>query len=511
MGESACLRLLILARENVLHWAPLYIAAFREQADCIVAGPALRRDNLQQQDWEHTAQWLVPNDLVTDSDGVLDILELLPEGWRPDALVTIQSSGPAYSDIARLSIPTAYLSIDTWHDPDEFKRARPYDFVYCAQREFKRYFEEGGVPRVTWLPLACSPEHHHPVEMETLHDFVFAGMTMFRVDRQRMKRLLRLKQSYEVGIYGGLGGDEYCRALCAGKAVFNSSVAQDINMRVFEVMGMGLPLLTNRDASANGLDELFEEGVHFLGYDDEDIEQQARRLMEEDALREALGRQAKEAVLAGHTYAHRTRVVINDLMTCADARRTDSLARDGGRLSAWLPHGARSVLDVGLGMDRSRVALRHRGVERCTGVVVNGNDARANRYDAVVNWPIAPGAIDTPDAVVSKHPMRQGLGLPELVEGARAVLGTGGEFVLVIAEPDAEACGIGTEASRWETWLYHQQFHLLLCHATTDDGGEAALLIRARRYSRDLLDISTEIFERFPGGDTGPIDKELLR
>ncbi|MBI1317867.1 MAG: glycosyltransferase [Candidatus Hydrogenedens sp.] len=500
-------RVLVLARENVLHWTTLYIAAFREIAEVITVGPALRLENLAEQGWQDTVRWRVPNDIISDSGDYLELAALLPEGWRPDFVVGIHSSGPRYRNIARVAVPTAYISVDTWHDPEEFKQARGFDAVFCAQRAFAEYLREGGVPRAEWLPLGCSPAHHFPVEQPPVHDFSFAGIAFFKVNRQRVARMRRLGERYDVGMYGALGGEDYCRALASGKAVFNSSVAQDVNMRVFEVMACGRPLFTNRDAAANGLEELFEEGRHYWGYDDDDLMAQAERLMTDDALRETLAENARVEVLAKHTYRHRAEAVLDTLLKLQPDKPSDTLLREGARLADHLPFGVRTFYDIGMGLERSRVSLRHAGVERVIGVPLDaaGAAARAGRYDAVLTWPLPEGTPHV-DAVVSAHPMRQGLGLPDLVAGARTVLGAGGELLLLVSAADAEACGLGADASRWDAWLYEQRFHLILFHAATDAAGEPVLLVRGRHYRRDLLDISTEIFERFPGGDIGPLE-----
>jgi len=504
--SAALPRVLVLAREHSLHWTGLYVAALREIADVVTLGPAHRTDHLAQQGWEHTLQWRVPNDIISDCDDYRDIVRLLPEGWLPEFVVGIHSGGPNYRNLPLACVPTAYISVDTWHDPNEFKQARGFDAVFCAQREFARYLREGGIPRAQWLPLACSPAHHFPVDEPPVHDFSFAGIAFFKVNRQRVARMRKLGERYDVGRYEALGGEAYSRALGSGKAVFNSSVAQDVNMRVFEAMAVGRPLFTNRDAAANGLDELFEEGRHYWGYDDGDLMAQADRLMTDALLRETLARNARQEVLAKHTYRHRVETVLNTLRALLPEKPLSGALREGARLSAYLPFGARTVLDAGMGLDRSRVSLRHAGVERLIGASPDAEaPARAGRYDEMLPWPLPEGAPQ-PDTIASAHPMRHGIPLPELVGEASARLDSGGELLLLVSAEDATACGLGIDPARWDAWLYEQRFHLILFHEAAEESGAPVLIIRARKYQRDLLDISTEIFERFPGGDIGPLE-----
>ena len=495
MDEAPRRRVLLLAREQVLHWVPLYIEAFRECCDVITVGPALRVNVLATHDWQHAQRWLEPNNIESDADTLAEILALLPGGWLPELIVTVQSAGPPIRDMARAACPTVYISVDTWHDHEEFRYARPYDFVFAAQEAMLPHFRDAGLPRAEWLPLACSPSRHHPVDMLPTHDFAFAGMTVYVVNRQRMARLLRLEEEFTVRIEGALGGDDYCRALAAGRAVFNSSVAQDVNMRVFEAMAVGRPLLTNRDAAANGLCKLFTEGEHFLGYDDEDLMAQARRLMEDDGLRARLAKAARSEVLAKHTYRHRVERMLEVVGAPSSPAPT---LRDSLRLSAWIPHGSRRVLDVGLKLDRSRVALRRMSVEYLAGTAPRGEAVRPGSYDAIVPWPPRSQSFD---AVLCAHPLAAALPLPELFGVARESLGAGGELVLLLNEGEATLSGLGMDSAQWEAWSYAEGFHLILCQPLPESDGIA---LRFRRYLRPLEDISRDIFARFPGGGNHP-------
>ena len=146
--------------------------------------------------------------------------------------------------------------------------ARSYDYVFHAQRSMGEYMRQAGVRGPHWVPLGCSPQHHYPMPKSQSCDIAFAGTTQYGVNWQRINRIQRLQQAFTTEAFNGMVGEDYCRAFSRGRIAFNSSISQDINMRVFEIMAMQIPLLTNRDASANGLDELFEEGVHYAGYDD---------------------------------------------------------------------------------------------------------------------------------------------------------------------------------------------------------------------------------------------------
>src|SRR5262249_58432752 len=59
--------------------------------------------------------------------------------------------------------------------------------------------------------------------------------------------------------------DEMARIYSASRVVFNRSIGNDVNMRVFEAVACGSLLVTN-DLAENGQAELFTDGVHLVSY-----------------------------------------------------------------------------------------------------------------------------------------------------------------------------------------------------------------------------------------------------
>ena len=59
------------------------------------------------------------------------------------------------------------------------------------------------------------------------------------------------------------------RIYSAARMVFNRSIKNDLNMRVFEGLASGSLLLTN-DLGENGQDELFRDGAHLAAYREAD-------------------------------------------------------------------------------------------------------------------------------------------------------------------------------------------------------------------------------------------------
>ena len=63
--------------------------------------------------------------------------------------------------------------------------------------------------------------------------------------------------------------EEMAQTYSASRIVFNRSIRNDVNMRVFEAVACGSLLVTN-DLAENGQAELFADGVHLVTYRDAD-------------------------------------------------------------------------------------------------------------------------------------------------------------------------------------------------------------------------------------------------
>jgi hypothetical protein len=495
------MKVCILARESIMHWEPFYVAAFREQCDTLVVGPAMNRERLTELGWTNCDGDLEPNDIISEEYDALALLALLPEGWRPDLVVAIQSAAPEYRNIARIGCPTVYLSIDTWHDPQEFAYARAFDFVFTAQRSFPEYFRRAGLRNAYWLPLAAAPRCHLPVSVEKRFDFAFVGMIKYVVNQERVQRIQRLIQHFTVGADYGLRACEMGSIFAMGRIAFNSSIAQDVNMRVFETLAMGCPLLTNRDAEANGLFDLFAEGRHLFTYDDADLIARAQYLLGRPEECAQAARAGREEVLARHTYAHRVCALLDTVAAAAPGlgRSTPPSPRDDDAAVTWLPYGARVALDVGLGIERSRVALRAMGITHFAGVARDAARLAQRRrsYDEVALWPYGfpEGGVDV---VVWTAPFDFDIGLEEVLRRAHPALEPGGTLILRMRRDELDRLDL-EQVETWDAALHERGFHLVVDRPAAS--GESWRTFVMRKFTDKVYDLSCEIYERFPGGD----------
>jgi hypothetical protein len=130
--------------------------------------------------------------------------------------------------------PAAWWAIDTHMDFDWcLTRSHDFDFVFAAQRDGAARLRDGGIS-TTWLPLACDPAVHRKHDVEKSIDVCFVGNVIpgTRAD------LLRLLQGRFCNTFvGQCYFDDMARSYSASRVVFNRSVRNDVNMRVFEAAG----------------------------------------------------------------------------------------------------------------------------------------------------------------------------------------------------------------------------------------------------------------------------------
>ena len=226
--------------------------------------------------------------------------------------------------------PSAYWAIDT-HLGYGYRvwKARQFDRAFVAQLPAVAGFTKDGVQKVQWLPLACHPEAHitrqqfidrgalsNNFDLTEEWDWAFVGfMQDSRVagHNNRIDHLDALQRALpNCRIAVNRFFESMALVYIKSRLGFNVSIKRDLNMRVFEVMSTGVPLLTNRDV--DGLGELFTEGSDFIGYKgiDEMVEIAGTSLKNE-ALRRSIAVSGLDKVRSAHTYQHRMRTIIKEM------------------------------------------------------------------------------------------------------------------------------------------------------------------------------------------------------
>ena len=229
--------------------------------------------------------------------------------------------------LERIPCTTVAYLIDVHQDlASRLRLSRFFDLVFVVQKDFVSAFENIGHPNVHWLPLGCDPEiHSHPQEVRKF-DVGFVGKLGLR-GTWRHDVLTTVLPRYQTNEYRKFYSPRAMAEVYGqSKIVFNASINGDLNMRFFEALASGALLVSDR--IKNGLDELFTEGEHYVGYTtvEEAIEKIDYYLANpEERMKIALAGQ--KLVLDSHTYRHRW----TDLARLAAASERQAPARKYGK------------------------------------------------------------------------------------------------------------------------------------------------------------------------------------
>ncbi|MBI3463241.1 MAG: glycosyltransferase, partial [Planctomycetes bacterium] len=317
--------------------------------------------------------------------------------------------------------PSAWWAIDTHID---FERclavAGDFDFVFAAQKDGAERLRDAGIESATWLPLACDPAIHCKHEVQREFDVCFVGNEF---PGPRADLLGTIQRKFLKTFVGQRYMDQMAKTYSASRIVFNRSVRNDINMRVFEALACGSLLITN-DLCDNGQSELFRSGVHLETYRDADeLTDKIRYYLAHDDTRERIAAAGRQEVLARHTYRHRMERILDVCRKTrpegpasksreperTTARAAIRAASEGSvpqpsslhpqpsrdrayfefarpELLALVPENAHTVLDIGCAAGRLGEAIKNRQAARVTGIELDeeaAEQARA-RLDAVV-------------------------------------------------------------------------------------------------------------------------------
>jgi spore maturation protein CgeB len=106
-------------------------------------------------------------------------------------------------------------------------------------------------------------------------------------------------------------GEEYSRKLSRCKLLFNCSMDNDLNMRVFEAISIGRLLLTDK---VEGQAELFKDNQHYVSYSDwQDLDKKIEYYLSHNEERERIAKDGADYVHIVHTYAERLEVILEEM------------------------------------------------------------------------------------------------------------------------------------------------------------------------------------------------------
>jgi glycosyltransferase involved in cell wall biosynthesis len=243
-----------------------------------------------------------------------DIKVLLPEEKnkvfeiKPDFVLAIDYSTHYIFDIDYH--PKAIWLIDT-HLTLLFDKimAKSFDIVFVAQKEdFEKFSKE--FKYVYWLPLAGDLEYHGKKNFEKVYDIGFVGNIGAGI---RKKFLLKIKNKYSNSFIGIAECAKIGEIYSQCKIVFNYSIKNDINMRVFEALLSGSMLITNKIKN-NGFEELFEIGKDLVVFENwNDLERKINYYLINEEEREKIALNGYIKAVQFHTYENRVEFMLEKI------------------------------------------------------------------------------------------------------------------------------------------------------------------------------------------------------
>lgn len=216
---------------------------------------------------------------------------------------------------------TAYYAIDgnnplTFDGHFRFAKVDEYDYVFVASKNDPERYRKRGCKNVYWLPLACDPDFHKRYIVPLRYDVCFVGEVEWQgrkiikgIDYDARKRLINLlKRKFNTYV-----GKHYLHDMALtysqSKIVFNMVKLDGLNMRIFEALGCGRLLVTNR--VDNGVKDLFIDRKELVLYNDaNDLISLIQYYLDNEDERENIAQRGQEKVYAKHTYYHRAKALL---------------------------------------------------------------------------------------------------------------------------------------------------------------------------------------------------------
>ncbi len=187
--------------------------------------------------------------------------------------------------------------------------AKSFDIIFLAQKEdyekLKKKFKY-----VYWLPLAGDLEYHGKKNLEKIYDIGFVGGLGSGI---RKKILLRLKREYPNSFIGSADCKKIGEIYSQSKIVFNYSIKNDINMRIFEALISGSMLITNKIEN-NGFNELFEENKDLVVFENwQDLKEKIDYYLKNEEEREKIAFNGYQKAINFHKYEDRVRFILGKI------------------------------------------------------------------------------------------------------------------------------------------------------------------------------------------------------
>jgi spore maturation protein CgeB len=212
-----------------------------------------------------------------------------------------------------------------------------YDHIFCAGTEAMEVLAQAGIEGAVWLPFACDPDFHRPVDLTEEdrrrygRDLIFVGAYY----PNRWEILKPLMGAYDVGIWGPgweqvadkknghclhaapLHHSQWVRMFNAAKIVLIIHYQDGIipcfqaSPKVFEALACRCFVLVD---SQRDVFKLFSPGKELVGFDDiQDLKAKIDHYLDRDGERRQIAAAGYLEVIGRHTYRHRLQAILDHI------------------------------------------------------------------------------------------------------------------------------------------------------------------------------------------------------
>jgi hypothetical protein len=233
---------------------------------------------------------------------------------KPYFYLWVDPAGPYFPlGIENLSILTACYIIDVHLGKWRQEVAKFFDVVFIAQKDYvDKYRKVLGHDQVFWLPLAAAADVHKQLDLPRIYDVGFVGnISVAHRNTQRLRQLKLIAENFRTNdFYRFYPPEEVGQVYSQSRVIFNTSIAGDLTMRIFEGTLCGALVIS--DSAKNGLNELFHVGKEIVLYNNDFLEK-IHFYLAHDNERVQIAVAGQKRALQEHTYHHRVKTIVNYL------------------------------------------------------------------------------------------------------------------------------------------------------------------------------------------------------
>lgn len=251
-----------------------------------------------------------------------EILTLLPQAFKPDALIYLDDGAPmTIRNIGNFPSQSMFYSVDTHHMAFAHKElGHVFDHIFVAQKDYLSLFP---ADKSSWLPLWASVIAPGPLLAKRTHKAIFLGTMNPELNPERFKFINALAALAPLTAVQGNLTSYYPYS----QIVLNQTVSGDLNFRVFEALGAGALLLT--EASGNGLLDLFTPGVDLVTYTRGNVEEAAHLInhfLQHPGQSQEIATRGELKVRNFHQSHHRAKTILQFIQNTSGEERQHQIA-----------------------------------------------------------------------------------------------------------------------------------------------------------------------------------------